>query len=187
MKPLLILIFFFVSHYMAIAQGTQGVITYERTSNYIKIISRLDFLSQEEKDRAKLTWGTHDGWKEKIALYFNEKETIANHILMIGDTAALIHPLCGNGMAIAIHSAKIASTLLVDYTNGRINSREKLEQRYDSQWKKAFNFRLRNGRIIAWLFRQASVINFIMKILIRIPILLRYIIRLTHGKPLNPN
>jgi 2-polyprenyl-6-methoxyphenol hydroxylase-like FAD-dependent oxidoreductase len=25
---------------------------------------------------------------------------------MIGDTAGLIHPLCGNGMAMAIHSAK---------------------------------------------------------------------------------
>ena len=75
MKPLLILMFFLVSHCFVNAQGTQGVITYERTSNYIKIISRLDFLSQEEKDRAKLTWGTHDGWKEKIALYFNEKES----------------------------------------------------------------------------------------------------------------
>jgi flavin-dependent dehydrogenase len=28
-------------------------------------------------------------------------------MLMIGDTAGLIHPLCGNGMAMAIHSAKL--------------------------------------------------------------------------------
>jgi 2-polyprenyl-6-methoxyphenol hydroxylase-like FAD-dependent oxidoreductase len=25
-------------------------------------------------------------------------------MLMIGDTAGLIHPLCGNGMAMAIHA-----------------------------------------------------------------------------------
>jgi flavin-dependent dehydrogenase len=30
---------------------------------------------------------------------------------MIGDTAGLIHPLCGNGMAMAIHSAKLAAEI----------------------------------------------------------------------------
>jgi len=75
MKRLLLFIFPLISHCYVQAQATQGVITYERTTNYISMIARLDFLSQEEKDRAKLTWGTHDGWKEKIALYFNEKES----------------------------------------------------------------------------------------------------------------
>ena len=42
---------------------------------------------------------------------FEKKQAIENHVLMIGDTAGLIHPLCGNGMAMAIHSAKIASEL----------------------------------------------------------------------------
>ncbi|NND80200.1 MAG: FAD-dependent oxidoreductase, partial [Maribacter sp.] len=34
---------------------------------------------------------------------FQEKDPIVNHIIMCGDTAGLIHPLCGNGMAMAIH------------------------------------------------------------------------------------
>ena len=38
---------------------------------------------------------------------FQKKPTVEDHILMCGDTAGLIHPLCGNGMAMAIHSAKI--------------------------------------------------------------------------------
>jgi 2-polyprenyl-6-methoxyphenol hydroxylase-like FAD-dependent oxidoreductase len=38
-----------------------------------------------------------------------EEKCIENHIIMIGDTAGLIHPLCGNGMAMAIHSAKLAT------------------------------------------------------------------------------
>jgi len=42
--------------------------------------------------------------------------------LMIGDTAGLIHPLCGNGMAMAIHSAKIASELIGDFYANRIKS-----------------------------------------------------------------
>ena len=35
---------------------------------------------------------------------FEEKKPIENHIIMCGDTAALIHPLCGNGMSMAFKS-----------------------------------------------------------------------------------
>ncbi len=46
---------------------------------------------------------------------FDKKEPVDQHILMIGDSAGLIHPLCGNGMAMAIRSAKIVSELVDDY------------------------------------------------------------------------
>ena len=45
---------------------------------------------------------------------FDKKEPVCDHIFMIGDSAGLIHPLCGNGMAMAIHSAKIIASLLVE-------------------------------------------------------------------------
>ncbi|MGB3149728.1 MAG: FAD-dependent oxidoreductase, partial [Maribacter sp.] len=48
---------------------------------------------------------------------FEEKEPVVNHILMCGDTAGLIHPLCGNGMAMAIHSAKLASIQIRKFLN----------------------------------------------------------------------
>jgi hypothetical protein len=44
---------------------------------------------------------------------------------MIGDTAGLIHPLCGNGMAMAIHSAKIV-WIDWDYFNDEVKSRTEL-------------------------------------------------------------
>ena len=59
---------------------------------------------------------------------FDKKQPVENHILMIGDTAGLIHPMCGNGMAMAIHSAKIASELVLDYHSGKIKSREILKK-----------------------------------------------------------
>ena len=43
---------------------------------------------------------------------FAPKAPIENHIFMIGDAAGLITPLCGNGMAMAIHSAKIVADLI---------------------------------------------------------------------------
>lgn len=58
-----------------LAQNTQGVIEYERVQRWTKIMSRLSFLSQEEKDRAKLTWGSDDEWKEKMRLVFSAQRS----------------------------------------------------------------------------------------------------------------
>jgi flavin-dependent dehydrogenase len=51
---------------------------------------------------------------------------------MIGDTA-LIHPLCGNGMAMAIHSAKLATENTIHFLEKRI-SRSTLENDYLNDW-----------------------------------------------------
>src|SRR6266542_3038950 len=39
---------------------------------------------------------------------FSKKEQVENHVLMIGDSAGLITPLCGNGMSMAMHAGKLA-------------------------------------------------------------------------------
>ena len=73
---------------------------------------------------------------------FEKKKAVENHILMIGDTAGLIHPLCGNGMAIAIHGAKIVSELTLAFLNNKISSRNELEAKYKQEWNKNFKNRL---------------------------------------------
>lgn len=57
------------------AQNLEGEITYERVYHWTRINSRLTFLSNEEKDRMKQTWGTRDEYKQKMTLYFNEKQS----------------------------------------------------------------------------------------------------------------
>ncbi|WP_348824758.1 NAD(P)/FAD-dependent oxidoreductase [Flavobacterium aestuarii] len=113
---------------------------------------------------------------------FNTKNTIDNHILMIGDTAGLIHPLCGNGMAMAIHSAKIVSELIVKFHSKEIQSREQLERIYKAEWDKNFKKRLRMGRVLAFIFQKQKLCNIFMNILIKFPKLLPIIIKQTHGK-----
>ena len=44
-----------------------------------------------------------------MSFSFAPKKPVEEHILMSGDAAGLITPLCGNGMAMAIRSAKILS------------------------------------------------------------------------------
>ncbi|MBO9672945.1 MAG: FAD-dependent monooxygenase [Sphingobacteriaceae bacterium] len=115
---------------------------------------------------------------------FEAKEPVYNHILMIGDTAGLIHPLCGNGMAMAIHSAKIVSTLLHQKIDGKIPSRHMLEQNYSSQWNKEFKNRLKMGRILSSLLKNNAFERFTMNTLSKMPFLLNGIIKQTHGKPI---
>jgi flavin-dependent dehydrogenase len=115
---------------------------------------------------------------------FEEKQAVENHILMIGDTAGLIHPLCGNGMAMAIHSAKIVSELIDKYFNKKIKSRKELEEKYIQEWNFNFKNRLKMGRFLSNLLQKQKLSGVLMRILIIFPFLLPKIIKKTHGKPI---
>lgn len=115
---------------------------------------------------------------------FEKKEAVKNHILMIGDTAGLIHPLCGNGMAMAIHGAKIVSELIMEFLGNKISSRKELEAKYKQEWNKNFKKRLRTGRFLAKILRKEKLASLGMHLLVIFPFLLPQIIQKTHGKPI---
>ena len=117
---------------------------------------------------------------------FAEKKPVENHMLMCGDTAGMIHPLCGNGMAMAIHSAQIASETIIQYFNKEISTRKQLEEIYTLEWRKAFNKRLRMGRKLAALFNMDFFSEMITLGLRLFPWILPFIIKKTHGKYLKP-
>jgi flavin-dependent dehydrogenase len=115
---------------------------------------------------------------------FEKKQAVENHILMIGDTAGLIHPLCGNGMAIAIHSAKIVSELIHKFYTNEIKSRNELEEKYIQQWNLNFKERLKMGRFLSNILQNQKLSTVLMRLLIIFPFLLPKIIKKTHGKPI---
>ena len=117
---------------------------------------------------------------------FQTKNPIENHIIMCGDTAGMIHPLCGNGMGMAISSAKLASTRILQFLNGEIKTREGLEKQYFRDWNKEFKIRLKTGYFIAWLFRNQTISQIAYSILKRTPSLLPKMIKFTHGKQIHP-
>src|SRR5690606_16111701 len=65
---------------------------------------------------------------------FDKKKQVHRHIIMIGDAAGLIHPLCGNGMAMAIHSAKLASESILNYFKEGKFDRKSVERSYIKNW-----------------------------------------------------
>jgi flavin-dependent dehydrogenase len=115
---------------------------------------------------------------------FEEKKCVEDHILMIGDTAGLIHPLCGNGMAMAIHSAKIAADLVISFDKGEIKTRDVFENKYSAQWNYNFKKRLQIGRLLSRILQKEKLAATVMRILIIFPFLVPLIIKKTHGKPI---
>ncbi len=115
---------------------------------------------------------------------FEEKKPIENHIIMCGDAAGLIHPLCGNGMAMAIHSAKIASERILQYFDEESYDRARLEFDYETAWKAAFTKRLSTGRRLQAVLLNESISKIAMATVAKSSWLLKKLIAQTHGKPL---
>ena len=113
---------------------------------------------------------------------FEAKKPIEDHIVMCGDTAALIHPLCGNGMSMAFKSAQLASSLIIKFFNNEITDRDDLEKQYLRDWNTTFKLRLKTGRIVASLFSKPMLSEVLMRGLKWMPFVLPYIIKRTHGK-----
>lgn len=117
---------------------------------------------------------------------FEKKEPVDKHILMSGDTAGMIAPLCGNGMTMAIHSAKILSGIIARHyqpANFTPGKRALIEQEYAAAWNKQFAQRLWTGRQLQKLFGNNYTTALTLNLLNGMPPLTRYLIGKTHGKP----
>ncbi len=113
---------------------------------------------------------------------FSQKKTVEEHILMMGDAAGLIHPLCGNGMAMAVHSAKIASEVILAQKKNNF-SRKNMEKEYEIKWNKTFRKRLQTGRMLQNILLNPSLAEVSQRIVKSIPSILPKIISQTHGRP----
>jgi len=113
-------------------------------------------------------------------MYFGKKELVENNMLMCGDAGGSITPFTGNGMAIAIRSAKICTEFTERFLNGEID-RNELSGNYRKEWNKEFGHRMWLGNIFQPLFGKALISELGFKILKLYPGLLPYLISKTHG------
>lgn len=111
---------------------------------------------------------------------FAPKARVEKGVLMLGDTAGMITPLCGNGMSIALHTAKIAASVGDVFLQDKI-TRSALETAYARQWQQEFAFRLRAGRVLQKFFGSNRLSNTFVQTFRKFPFLAAPVIRLTHG------
>lgn len=113
---------------------------------------------------------------------FATKTCVENHMLMCGDAAGMITPLCGNGMAMAIHAGKLAAEQVLQYfANG--HDRQALEAGYTRAWEQQFQRRLQIGRSVQRLFGSPLLSEAAVGTLRHMPAAVRRIMRQTHGRP----
>lgn len=141
-----------------------------------EVLSRQPFLNEVfNADRSLL--------KKPITISnvsFRSKQKVWNHMLMIGDAAGMIAPVCGNGMAMGIHAASIASNLGVDFLDRKI-SRTAMESTFAKAWNQEFASRLFWGRHLQKFMGRAWRSELALGGLNLLPFLLPNIIKRTHG------
>jgi flavin-dependent dehydrogenase len=111
---------------------------------------------------------------------FAGKAPVENHIFMTGDSAGMISPLCGNGMAMAIHSSKLLHQCLLDFCKGN-SSRAAAEHLYAQAWKRHFSHRLWAGRKIQGLFGSVRPSNMAVWLAENVRPVAHFLMRKTHG------
>ena len=112
---------------------------------------------------------------------FEKKALVEAHIMMLGDAAGLIAPLCGNGMSMAMRAAQILSVRADLFLNGNC-SRTELERTYSTLWRREFNSRLATGRILQSLFGDPTMSDLLIHALRPFPGIVSQLVKLTHGK-----
>jgi len=113
---------------------------------------------------------------------FEKKEQVYNHVLLAGDAAGMIAPLCGNGMSMALHGSKIAFAQIHLFLQNKI-PRWQMEQDYANAWKKQFSGRLRTGRTVQRFFGSILLSDLLISLLKPFPSLTDKLISQTHGQP----
>jgi len=108
---------------------------------------------------------------------FCTKKPVEHNLLMLGDAAGMITPLCGNGMAIAIHTGKLAAEAVLEN-----DSLATIQEAYANSWHQYFQQRLYIGRMVQRLFGAAARSDLAVGLIRQSPYLARQIMRRTHGE-----
>ncbi len=108
------------------------------------------------------------------------KTPFAGDVCMIGDTAGMIAPMCGDGMAMALQSAALAAPLASDLLAGRL-APAAFRRRYADAWQRHFALRLRLGRWLHHRSLKPHAVAAVVRALRWVPPVGRWLIRATRG------
>jgi menaquinone-9 beta-reductase len=111
---------------------------------------------------------------------FAPKSACEGNVLMTGDSAGLIAPVCGNGMSMAFRSSQLLSGYIILYIQGKIG-RDTLMNEYSKRWRALFMNRVLAGRFIQALMGREYITGLTLRLLNHSPALTRKLVSLSHG------
>ena len=101
-------------------------------------------------------------------------------VACVGDTAVMLPPLCGDGMAMALRSAELCAPLAHAFLQGEL-SLAAWASRYQQAWQAEFSQRVRTGRLLQWLFAVPFLSDTMVGLGRVIPPLSTYFVNATRG------
>lgn len=111
---------------------------------------------------------------------FAAKQAVHDHVLMLGDAAGMIHPLAGNGMAMALRAAATVTPLVQRFLDGQLK-RAELEAAHAQSLQRQFRARVAVSRGLQRLFESRRLSEALCSTANALPSLARLVIRSTHG------
>jgi len=109
-------------------------------------------------------------------IFFGKKEVVENGIIMVGDSARVISPLAGDGIGMAMETARLIYTIL---SKNNLDNIGKVFLEYQEQYEKVFSKRLKIAKVIQTIIlnRNTRKIGFYFSN--NFPALLPFLIKFT--------
>ncbi len=119
-------------------------------------------------------------WLATANVSFGKRAPIENGIFNCGDSAGYIHPLTGNGMAMASRSGELAAAVIASALRDEI-SHDDAETLYRTAWRREFDSRLKWAARLETLLISPRFTTLALKFLQTFPILAQRAVIQTRG------
>jgi flavin-dependent dehydrogenase len=113
-------------------------------------------------------------------IFFGKRNKVEDGIFMIGDAAQVIAPLAGDGISMAMDSAKLLANLFNDKKHKNFSDSDLCEM-YNREWQKSFDRRLKMALFIQNLLFKKIGRKISLSSLRYFPQALNYFIKTTRG------
>ncbi|WP_419875328.1 NAD(P)/FAD-dependent oxidoreductase [Candidatus Pristimantibacillus sp. PTI5] len=118
-------------------------------------------------------------------VYLNRKPLAWDQLPLLGDAAAMIPPLCGDGMSMALRSAVLCAPLADSCLRGDL-SVSGWQQAYTKLIHREFKGALRWGSLLQWLFSMPNAESWMPQAARLAPGIAEALVRATRLKPYRP-
>jgi flavin-dependent dehydrogenase len=126
-----------------------------------------------------------DRWLSIAQVPFGPKRPVVSDVLMAGDSAGLIAPLAGDGIAMALRGGQMAAEHSLMLLAGSLSSTQ-LIRGYARAWQGEFGARLRLGRVLQPLMLRPRLLGPALRLLNAAPALARYLVTHTRAPSYGP-
>lgn len=113
-------------------------------------------------------------------IYFGNREVVENGVVMVGDAARVISPLAGDGIGMAMESAKLLYEIMRKYKLDEADL-DKIYLSYKKQYEKVFSKRLMTAKIIQGVILNRKTRELSFGLAKNYPSLLPYLIKFTRS------